>query len=328
MPQLKQKLKLYKPYARAIFALVEKYEKIAVYAHRSPDFDAFGSQFALASFIKEHYPNKDVVVLGEVNDFLISELYPELDSPSAAWFSAPYLSLVVDTGNTARISDKSYEGATEIVKIDHHPNVEPYGELVFVDDKAVAVSEILALLFMSLNKKISKTTATYLYTGIVGDSGRFRYRSTTALTFIVVSHLLNAGVDIGDVYNKMYALSENELKVQAFILNNYEITKDGFAYYKISDSDLAKLNVSVEIAKDQVNIFSSIKGVKVWAAIVENKERKEWRVSLRSKDINISSFAAKWHGGGHAQASGASLYTDEDFPVFINEINEFIRNNS
>lgn len=318
------KVKSYKNVAKGIFKTVELYDKIAIYAHRSPDFDAFGSQFGLSSFLKTHYPHKEIIVLGETNENLNGSLYPKLDELPNDW-NANFLALVVDTGNTDRISDSTFKKAKALIKIDHHPNVEPYGDYVFVDTTSVAVSEILTVLFLATNKKMTKETATYLFSGIVGDSGRFRYRTTSTLTFLVSAYLLAQGIDLTALYDQIYALDANELNVRAYILNNYEITADGFAYYILSAEKLKELGVSVEVAKEQVNIFSDFKNVYVWAAIVENKARKEWRVSLRSRGLSLSSFAAKWHGGGHPQASGASIREGETLNDFVTSINTFIR---
>ncbi|HZJ89588.1 MAG TPA: bifunctional oligoribonuclease/PAP phosphatase NrnA [Bacilli bacterium] len=321
---LKNKVKSYEKPTQEIFKLVEQFDKIAVYAHRSPDFDAFGSMFAVASFLKTYYPEKKVIALGESNPNLNGSLYPEMEMLPEEWDNN-FLAIVVDTGNTARISDKSYVKSAKLIKIDHHPNVEPYGDVVFVDDTTVAVSEILTVLFLATKRKITQETATYLYTGIVGDSGRFRYRATTSLTFQVAALLLEAGVDLDSVYNKIYALSHNELRLRAYILNNHFITKEGFAYYVLSDAKLQELGTTVEVAKEQVNIFSDFKNVPVWASIIENKDRNEWRVSMRSRKISLSKFAAKWHGGGHAQASGASILPGETLEQFVADVDKLLK---
>lgn len=322
---INKRLKEYKPYSKAIFEEVEKYERIAVFAHKTPDFDAFGSQYGLANYLKENYPQKEIIVLGENHYLYSGDLYPLTDKVNDDWFNRPFLALIVDTGNLDRVSDKHYENAQTIVKIDHHPNVEPYGKVCFVDTKAVAVSEILALLLLDHGKNISALTASYLFSGIVGDSGRFKYASTTAVTFAVTEILINLGVDINAVYNKLYAQEVDDLKAMGYILNNFTITPNGFAYYIFTDKAQKEVNIPTERAKENVNVFSGVRGVKAWAAITEVKETGEWRVSLRSAQKPINEIAAKWRGGGHVQASGATLLNKEEIETFIAELNNYLK---
>lgn len=314
----------YAAFSASFFALIEQYEKIMIFAHRSPDFDAFGSQFGLGSFLKKHYPQKDIKIVGETNAMYNGGLYPLMDEVNENWFSAPFLALIIDTGNLDRVSDGRYKKAHKIVKIDHHPDVEPFGDLSLVDTKAVAVSEILTVLFLGTNKEIPLESSNYLFSGIVGDSGRFKYASTTALSFSVAEQLINNGVNINEVYNELYAVTLQDLATNAYILNNYKITPNGFAYYLIDNATLEKLGISVERGKESVNIFSGVIGVKAWAAITEDKANNYYRVSIRSAKKPINHIAAKWNGGGHVQASGATIYHYEDIAVFVNEMDEYL----
>lgn len=319
------KMKTYQPFAKAIFAEVKKYTKIAIFAHKTPDYDAFGSQFGLAQYLKDNVTNKDIRVFGENHYLYSGDLYPMLDVVDETWFDTPFLAIIVDTGNLSRVSDARYKKAETIIKIDHHPNVEPFGQVLLVDTKAVAVSEILALLFMTDGGVISALTSSYLFTGIVGDSGRFKYASTTATTFAVTESLINFGVDINTIYNKLYAQEVDDLKALGYILNNFTITPNGFAYYIFTDEAQKLTNIPTERAKENVNIFSGVRGVKAWAAITEVVETGEWRVSLRSAQKPINEIAAKWRGGGHVQASGATLLNKEEINQFIAELDAYLK---
>ncbi|MFA5486301.1 MAG: bifunctional oligoribonuclease/PAP phosphatase NrnA [Bacilli bacterium] len=314
----------YKPYVAKIFKEVENADRIAVFAHKTPDFDAFGSQFGLATYLKEHYPQKEIIVLGENHYLYSGDLYPLIDVVDDSWFDKAFLAIIVDTGNLSRVSDNRYQKADTIIKIDHHPNVEPYGKVCFVDTKAVAVSEILALVMLAHGKGLSAEAASYLFSGIVGDSGRFKYASTTAVTFATTEVLINNGVDINKIYNKLYAQEVEDLQIMAYILNNFTITEHGFAYYIVTAETQTKLNIPAERAKENVNVFSGIRGVKAWAAITEIKETGEWRVSLRSAEKPINHIAAKWRGGGHVQASGATLLSKEEIALLVADIDNYL----
>ncbi len=314
----------YRGITKTIFAAIDNYNKIAIFAHKSPDFDAFGSQFGLANYLKDNFPTKDIIVLGDNHYLYSDDLYPLANKVDTEWFASDFLAIVVDTATIERISDSNYKKAKKLIKIDHHPDVAPYGDISFVDTSAVAVSEILAYLFLAHNGEISALTASYLFSGIVGDSGRFKYASTTAATFGVTEILINKGVDINNVYNKLYAQELPDLKIMGYILNNFIVTPYGFAYYIFTDEMQKTLNIPPERAKENVNVFSGVRGIKAWAAITEMKQEGEWRVSLRSAQKPINHIAEKWRGGGHVQASGATLLTEDEIVTFVAEIDAYL----
>lgn len=322
---IENKIREYKAFSKNLFREIKQAQRIGVFAHSSPDPDAFGSQFGLGVFLKEHFPTKDIVIVGESHEMYSGSMYPYTDNVDDSWFQNPFLAIAVDTATRDRVSNQNYKLATTLIKIDHHPNVDPYGDYSLVDPSSVAVSEILSVLLLGTKKRISPEVASYLYSGIVGDSGRFRYASTTALTFSIAALLVNLGVNINDVYSKIYVQEESDLIASGYILSNYKVTPNGFAYYCFSDETQQKLKISADRAKEHVNIFSGVKGVKAWASFTERKENNEWRVSLRSGGKPIDHIALKWRGGGHPQASGATLLNKAEIEAFIAELDEYIK---
>ncbi|HOF65603.1 MAG: bifunctional oligoribonuclease/PAP phosphatase NrnA [Erysipelotrichaceae bacterium] len=322
---IKANIKRYKKDFDAILKAIKAFDKIAILSHKSPDFDALGSQFGLYYWIKDNFPNKNVKVLGEDSVIYTPKLYPHLDSVKNSWFNGA-LAIVVDCANLDRVSESRVSLASKIIKIDHHPNVEPYGAINFVDDSASSVGEMIATFILAQPKKIiSKECGKNLFSAIVGDTGRFKYAATTPSTFAVAELLLDTGFDMTkDVYVKMYSYEKEDLRVLAYILSNFKVTEHGFAYYIIDDNAQTKLNIPAERGKENVNIFSGIDGIHIWAAITEDINEKRWRVSMRSAEKPINHIAAKWNGGGHAQASGASLFDKKDIETFINEIDEYL----
>lgn len=322
--EIELKIKEYKKPTKAIFSLVEKYDKVAIFTHLSPDFDAFGSQFGLGVYLRDHYPEKDIKIIGQSLPLYNGELYPEMDEVKDEWFNDDFLAIIVDTATLDRVSDNRYEKANHLIKIDHHPNVDPYGDICFVDVTSVAVAEMIAVMLLADGRTISKDVASYLFSGIVGDSGRFKYASTTSLTFGIAEILTSLGIDLNYIYNRLYIQNLDDLRCIGYILNNFKITKNGFAYYVMDEATLQALNITAERAKENVNVFADIRGIKVWAAITERTDTNEWRVSIRSAGIPINEFAQKWRGGGHVQASGASLLNREEIDVFVKEMDEYI----
>ncbi len=327
-PSIIRKFESYQAFSAQLLEKIKSNDRIAVFAHKTPDPDSSGSQYGMYYWLKENFPNKEIKAFGEDHQFYSPTLYPFFDQESDAWFDKPFLALVLDLGNMGRCSEPRVKKAHDIVKIDHHPNVEPYGSLILVDDDAVAVSEMLAVIFLGLSEqyRFTKPSATMLFSGIVGDSGRFKYATTSATTFAVAEQILELGVDMNkDIYSKLYSGDLEDLYTKRYILDQFKVTSNGFAYY-VLDADAQKtINITPERGKENVNIFSGIKGIKAWAAITEDVGENRWRVSLRSAGKPINELAAKWHGGGHPQASGASLFSREDIIKFVNDVDQYLK---
>ena len=310
-----------------ILSAIKRYDRIAIFRHSMPDFDALGSQMGLATWLKDNFPNKEIHVLGDNHVTFTPRLYPEMDRLSEEWFKEPFLAIILDTANTSRISDPRYKKAKFKIKIDHHPEVEKYGKVQLVRTDACAAAEIVTDVLLSFkgNYVLSKEAASYLYSGIAGDSGRFQYSSTSKASFITASYLLEAGIDLSDVYGRMYQKKIDDLKVTAYILNHFSVSEYGVAYYVLDDKIQKELNITTERGKENVNLFSNIEGINAWCSITEDPNDNCWRVSIRSKGTPINGVAAKWEGGGHAQASGAKINNLEQLPAFIKDLDELFK---
>ena len=253
---LKKNIKMYKKILKEILA----YDTIVVYRHVSPDFDASGTQNGLLTWLKESFPRKTIYAAGR--DFLdfTPSLYPHIEDLDASKLEN-FLAIVVDTGNTERIDGDSYKKAASIVKFDHHPDVEKYASLSVVNDELASCAE-LVLDFVNYFKKkypLSMLACKYFYSGIVGDSGRFLYSSTSGHTFDAAKICLDSGLNINrDVYLKMYEKDVKDLEVQKFLLNNYKVSEKGVAYYVMTDKELKELGLRTEQAKINIHMFSNI----------------------------------------------------------------------
>ena len=305
-----------------ILSAIKRYDRIAIFRHSKPDFDALGSQMGLAIWLKDNFPNKEIRVLGDNHVTFTPRLYPEMDNLSEDWFKKPFLAIVLDTANTSRIADPRWKKAKFKIKIDHHPEVEKYGKIQVVRTDACAAAEILTNILLSFkgNYVLSKEAASYLYSGIAGDSGRFQYSSTSEVSFITASYLLAAGIELSDVYQRMYQKKIEDLQVTAYILNHFSISEHGVAYYVLDAKIQKELNITTERGKENVNLFSNIEGINAWCSITEDPKDNCWRISIRSKATPINEVAAKWEGGGHAQASGAKIDKLEQLDAFIDDL--------
>ena len=325
-PVIKERYEQYKKEARRIISAIKRYDRIAIFRHIMPDYDALGSQMGLYTWIKDNFPKKEVIVLGDNHVTFTPRLFPEMDRVNDSWFKEPFLAIIVDVGNVSRIADPRFKKSKFKVKIDHHPETEFWAKASITDTTTAAASEIIANILLSQKgMKMSKEAASYLYIALVGDSGRFQYSSTTTHTFAVAEELLASGIELSKVYQKMYVKQLDDLKVTAYILNHFSVSPYGVAYY-VLDKDIQKeLKITTERGKENVNLFSNIDGINAWCSITEDPKDNCWRVSLRSKEKAINGVATMFEGGGHAQASGAKLNTLDDLPRMIEELDKLFK---
>ena len=308
---------------KEIFKAIVKYDRIVVFRHQMPDYDALGTQMGLVTWIKQNFLHKEVYAVGDNHISFTPRLYPEMTVLNDEWFEQDFLAIVVDTGNTARIADERFAKAKFIVKIDHHPNVEPYGDVIVVNDELSSCAEIVTNMLLYFNRALTKFAAHYLYSGIAGDSGRFLYSSTSPHTFAVSKMLVEKGFDLSkDVYQKMYQKNIDDLKVTAYVLNNFKVSKGGVAYYVLTEDIQEKLKITPDRGKENVNLFANIEGINAWCSITEDTKKGEWRLSIRSKEVPINGVANMFGGGGHDQAAGGRLKDISELDSLISELDK------
>ena len=206
MDYIKNLAKTYKEEYKEIFNCIKKYKKIAIFRHIVPDFDALGTQFGLATFIKDNFHDKDVVILGDNHSTFTNRLFPETDKINDSWFDDDFLAIIVDVGDKKRIADPRFEKAKCKIKFDHHPETEKIFDIAITNTSMAAASELVCNFIFSLPSKyvLTKLAASYFYIALVGDSGRFQYGSTSTHTFEIAQKLLEKGINITDIYGKMY----------------------------------------------------------------------------------------------------------------------------
>ena len=175
---------------KELIKLIRKYKRIAIFRHLMPDYDALGTQLGLYHWIKDNFPKKQVIVLGDNHVTFTPRLFREMDKVKDSWFNRPFLAIIVDVGNKSRIADPRFEKASDIIKIDHHPRTEDIANVDITDTSAAAASELVVGLLLNQSKKyvLGPEAAENFYIALVGDSGRFQYSSTSPRTFAVASH--------------------------------------------------------------------------------------------------------------------------------------------
>lgn len=290
---------------KTILAKIKAYDTIIIHRHMKPDPDALGSQVGLKEVITSNFPQKTVKVTG-YNEPSLSWL-AQMDDVSDKDYEGA-LVIVVDTANRPRIDDQRYLNGNFLIKIDHHPDEDHYGDLSYVDTKASSASEIITDFALQNQLKLSDQAARLLYAGILGDTGRFLYPATTSKTFIIASELLKYDFDFAALARQMDSFPYKIAKLQAYVFENLEIDKNGAARIILSRKILKKFNLTDAETSAIVSSPGKIDTVQVWAIFVEQADG-HYRVRLRSKSTVINEVAKRHAGGGHPLASGANSYS-------------------
>jgi len=299
-----------------ILGIVKEYQQLIIYRHVNPDLDAFGSQLGVYWTLKKIYPDKNIVLAGNMESRLLS-LFATYEKGRAEQEKTT-LGIVLDTANRERI-DGDLCVCDDILKIDHHIVIDSYGDINIEVENASSCSEIITLLFKEENVTLPKAAAAALYLGIVGDSHRFLYNTTSSKTFVAASYLLETGIDIESLYQKLYMKNQTDLEVTKFIYNQYQ-SEGKIAWYYLSDQDLQTLNIGREEGSSYVNTLADYEDYLVWMAVTQNLAENNYRVSIRSRGVAIHEIANEFRGGGHAYASGATLLSLDELKDLIERL--------
>ena len=304
--------------ARDVLATIKKYDKIIIFRHFRPDGDAVGSTKGLKRILELSFPEKEVVLQNcDFSDYL-SFLGAEDDMRDDEYYKDA-LGIVVDTATAARVSNQKFSLCREVIKIDHHIDVEAYGNLNWVEEERSSACELIAAFYYALRDelKIDTEAATYLYAGLVTDSGRFRFRSVSGDTMRLAGMLLDQGVNTDILYANLYMKEFEEFKFEGYVLNNIRITENGVAYIHITKDVMAEYGITYEQASAAVSYMDSIKNSLIWLAFIDSDKGDEIRVRLRSRFVTVNQIAEKYEGGGHACASGATVHSTEQMEELI-----------
>ena len=300
---------------------IKQYDTIIIHGHKRPDGDCYGAQFGLKNIIKQSFPNKKVFVVGETSDFV--DFIGKMDQITDDTYEGA-LSIVVDTAVKDRISDQRYTLGREIIKIDHHIAVDQYGDLRWVDTTFPSCAQMITYFYYKFRNELKLTLegAIALYTGIVTDTGRFRFRGVSKLTHQLAGLLIEKGVDVEFIDNKLSQESLEMIALKGYVYSNF-VTADGFVYIKMTRDVIEKYSVTDEQAASMVNLIGGIQGYPVWALLIEYPG--EIRIRLRSSGPTIDKLANNYGGGGHAKASGAKLDSWDDLPQFISDVEAVVK---
>ncbi len=298
--------------------LIKKYDRIILHRHNRPDGDAMGSQIGLKHLILENFPGKTVYMVGdEAKRFSFMEDSVMDEIPDSAYEGA--LAIVLDTSAKALISDDRYPLAEATLRFDHHIFCEKICDVEVTDTSFESCCGLLTCFAESCALKINALAATSLYTGMVTDSGRFRYDSTTAKTFHLASLLLEQPIDTNELYGQLYADDFAKVQLRAKFVLKMDFTAHKVAYIYTTLEEAKALNVETfTISREMVNCMANIRGVDIWVNFTETETGV--LCEIRSSKFNINPVAVKYGGGGHAKASGATVADRETAMAMLQDL--------
>lgn len=288
---------------------IKAHQTIIIHRHKNPDGDALGSQIGLKCIIQENFPEKTVYIVGDSAghySFMDGSTMDEI--PDETYADA--LAIVLDTSARHLISDERYASAKSTARMDHHIFVEKICDVEVTDTSYESCCGLVTEFALKTGLKLSPVSAKALYTGMVTDSGRFRYDSTSAQTFRLASKLMEQKFDTNDIYRKLYADDFAKIRLKAQFVLKIKLTDCNVAYIYTTKEEMDELNVDTfSISRGMVSTMADIKGVDIGVNFTETEQGV--LCELRSSKYNINPIAVKYGGGGHAKASGACVANKE-----------------
>lgn len=304
----------------AIQLLLATPKKIAIIPHRGPDGDAMGSTLGLYHFLlkNKHYPV--VVSPNEFPDFLAwmpgsetVKIFEKDKQNCTKILEDAEIIFTLDFNALHRTGEMEHVLAklkAPFVMIDHHQKPDDYAVVTYSDTSFGSTCEMLYnfILFLGKKQDIDKTIGTCIYTGILTDSGSFRFPKTTGTTHRIVAELIDLGVENTEIPSLLFDNSSyGRLQILGRALQNMIILPEHkTAYTTLTQEELNSFDYVKGDTEGIVNYGLSIKGILFTAIFIENKEEKIIKISFRSQgDFDVNQFARDYfNGGGHRNAAG------------------------
>ncbi len=288
-----------------ILSQIQQFDTIIIHRHKNPDGDAMGSQVGLKHILMDNFPGKKIYAVGDSAgrySFMADSQMDEI--PDDTYINS--LAIVLDTSAKHLISDDRYQTAAATARIDHHIFVETICQEEVTDTSYESCCGLIAAFAMECGLSVSSVAAKSLYTGMVTDSGRFRFDSVSSQTFRLAAFLMESKFDTTDIYRELYADDYARIRLKAEFTLKIQFTDHKVAYIYTSKEELLQSGADIfSVSRGMVGTMSDIRGVDIWVNFTETDNGV--LCELRSSKYNINPIAVKYGGGGHAKASGATV---------------------
>ncbi len=303
----------------SILDLIRAYPRIILHRHKNPDGDALGCQLGLRHILRDSFPDKEILAVGDLNDryaFMVDEPLDEV--ADEAYTNA--LAIVLDTSAKSLISDERYTTAAATARLDHHIFCETIADAEVTDTSFESCCGLVTALAIEGNLTVSPAAAKLLYTGMVTDSGRFRYDSTNAQTFRMAAFLIERPFDTTDIYRNLYTDDLSFIQLRARFTLKIQTTPHHVAYIYTDLAEAESYGVSAfTLSRGMVNVMGEIRGIDTWVNFTETADGI--LCEIRSSRYNINPIAVKYGGGGHKKASGATLRSKDEAMSLLADLN-------
>lgn len=296
---------------------IEENESIIICGHLNPDGDSISSSFGLRNFLRLKYPNKKIYSTSTSPKY-IKPLVEESDVIDES-IIAKSLIIIVDVSDLDRVEDQRLITNNNIICFDHHILSKENNILTLRDTSFISCTLLLSDFILNNYHEIDEKTANYFYIGLVTDSGRFQFNSTSK-TFDLASKLVSSGAQPKKIYSQLYKQSSEELRWKSYVYSHFNFEGD-VTYLTFSLKDNEKLLFDNEIISGSVNLLSSIDDHHIWAMFLQQEDGLI-RVELRSSNRNVQEVALKFNGGGHLLASGCKLDSFDKVKKVLEELNK------
>ncbi len=304
----------------AILREIQGHDTIILHRHNRPDGDALGSQFGLKYILEANFPHKTVYAVGDDPGnyrFIGGGVLDDI--PDSAYEGA--LAIILDSGAASLISDDRYRLAARTARIDHHLFTGKIADEEVIDSTYESCCGLITEFAVESNLTISSEAAKALYTGMVTDSGRFRYDGTSSRTHRLAARLREENFDTNDIYRNLYADDYENKKRKAQFILKVQFTENRVAYIYTTKEEVREMGISVfSASRGMVNTMADIRGTDIWVNFTEDEEGI--LCEIRSGGPNINPIAVKYGGGGHAKASGATVPDFETAMAMLRDLNE------
>ena len=309
--------------SKSLQALLDKRPIITIIPHTSPDGDAIGSTLGLYHFLKNQGHDVQIIAPTDFPDFLkwMPEadqilIYPNQESRAEQRIADSSLIFTLDFNNLLRAKPLTpflQKSLATFVMIDHHQQPDTYATITYSDEKASSTCELIYNTIVSLGSQeaINKTIATCLYTGIMTDTGGFRFSMTSPQTHRVAAVLLEKGANCAQIASEVLdSYSIDRLQLLGTVLDGLTYLKEyKTAYMSVSSKILKQFNFRKGDTEGFVNYGLRIKEAELAVIFIENEEDNLIKISFRSKttlDVNLLA-RTYFNGGGHINAAGGSM---------------------
>lgn len=306
----------------AILAEIKAFDTIIIHRHYRPDGDAMGSQIGMKHILQDSFPGKRIYAVGDDAGYLSFMDDCRMDTVSDEVYEGA-LAMILDCGSAHLISDDRWQKAARTVRIDHHIFCGQFADTEVIDTGYESCCGMVAHFAMEAGLQVSALAAKSLYTGMLTDSGRFRFDSTTSQTFRLAAFLRERDFDTNEIFRNLYAETFESKKLKAQFLLKTQFTPNRVAYIYTTKAEVDEMNISTFTAsRGMANIMSDIKGTDIWVNFTESDEGV--LCELRSAGPNINPIAVKYGGGGHMKASGATVANRETAMQMLHDLDNLL----